>query len=354
MKTNLKNTKYSFSKGFYKALIAPIVVGILAIVLACTVGFNKGLDYTGGIVVSVVAGTETKLDDKKTYNEFKAEVDDVLKTNDVNGQVYTVEVNEMQEYCLVVKFAFNGNQTEKEALINAIKSDLITKFYAQTPAEDIENNNYVLVAEFGSAVDGTVVVTTALATLVCAILMCAYIMARMGVNAGVLSFVSAVFNNAFALALLMVARVQLTYVTFIAIPFVTVISILASFIYLKKAKDMLQSTEKYDRQSNYVLADDVTKAILNKVLVLSGVSAFGVLTIGVFNVLNSILFVCLALFTCIACMLYSNVLLLPGLFAKTYVRKIRKAKKQKEEKQEPKLTQEEVMQETDLDNLVSN
>ena len=51
---------------------------------------------------------------------------------------------------------------------------------------------------------------------------------------------------------------------------------------------------------------------------------------------------------------YSNLFVLPGLFSKTFVRKQRKAKKQKQIKNDKKLTEEEVMKETDLDNLVSN
>ena len=104
MKTNCKlsNTNYKFSKNFFKALIAPIVAVVLAIVFMFTIGFNRDMDYTGGIYVSVVAVSQTtgeKLDLSKSenYNTFKKDVDDVLSDNKIKGQVYTAEVNNMQE-----------------------------------------------------------------------------------------------------------------------------------------------------------------------------------------------------------------------------------------------------------------
>ena len=360
MKTNCKLT-YNFSKNFFNALITPIVVIVLAIVLMFTVGFNRDMDYTGGVYLSVVAVSQTtgeKLDLSKTedYNSFKQEVDEVLVDNKVKGKVYTVEVNDMQESVLVVKFAFNGNETEKQALIESIKSGLVTKFYSTTPSEDVENNHLVIVEPFGNAIrlKSNEYLTTILATLICAIAICVYIAIRMGLNAGILSLCAGLFNNVFAMALICIARVQLTYATIIVFPFVTIISILASYVYLKKTKDLLNNTNNYDRKNNFELADDAVKQTIGKQLLLAGISGLSMLLLGIFNICNSVLFLSLALFTCIACMLYTNLLLLPGLFARTYVRKVKKNKQKIEKKQEDTLTEEQIMKETDLDNLVSN
>lgn len=354
MKTNkLINTKYKFSKNLYRALIAPCLIFILALIFGLTLGVNKGMDIKGGIVTSVVAGTDINLYDTSEYNQFKQRVDNVLKANDVNGQVYTIEVNEMQEYTLVVKFSYE--KANKDELITNLKNDLINEFYSSSPIEDIENNNYVFVSTFGNSIDNTVAITTVLATVICAIVMCIYIMARMGLNAGVMSFLASMFNNIFVVALTIVARVPVTYASVIVFPFVTIISILATMIYLKKTKELITSTDKYEKQSNFVVADDAVKQTLSKQLLLAGTSASCLLVIGLLNVLNSVLFVSIALFTCVACMLYTNLLLVPGLYARTYVRKVRKNKKDKQKiEQKDTLTQEQVMKETDLDNLVSN
>lgn len=363
MKTNCKltNIKYNFSKNLFKALIAPIVAVVLAIVFMFTIGFNRDMDYRGGLYVSVVAVSQTtgeKLDLTKTeeYNAFKKDVDDVLIANNVKGNVYTVEVNDMQESVLVVKFAFDGNETEKQALIESIKSDLVTKFYSTTPSEDLENNHLVIVAPFGNAIrlKSVEYLTTVLATLVCSIVVCVYIAIRMGLNAGILSLCAGLFNNVFAMSLICIARVQLTYTTIIVFPFVTIVSILSAYLYLKKTKDLLYTTNNYDRKSNFELADDAVKKTISKQLLLAGITGIGLLVLGLFNICNSVFFLSLSLFTSVACILYTNLLLLPGLFARTYVRKVKKNKPKTEKKQDDTLTEEQVMKETDLDNLVSN
>lgn len=363
MKTNSKstNTNFGFSKNFFKALVAPLLVIVLAIVFAFTIGFNKNIDYTGGIYVSAVANTveagRLDLEDSEVYSEFKANIDDVLEENNVKGQVYSVELNEMQEYVLVVKFAFEGTDAEKQTLIENVKDDLVNALYSSMPAEDLENNHYLIVSEFGGAISvmGYEYLTTILATLVCAIVVCAYMAIRLGLNAGVLSFVSFAFNNILAISLICVARVPLTYASIIAIPFVSVLSLLSSYLYFKKAKDLLSSTDIYERKNNFALADDIVKQTMSKQTLLFGVSAVSLLLLGLVNVCNSVLFLCLALFTCVACMLFTNIFILPGLFARTYVRKVKKSKQpKKQEVQENKLTEEQIMKETDLDNLVSN
>lgn len=363
MKTNSKstNTNFGFSKNFFKALVAPLLVIVLAIVFAFTIGFNKNIDYTGGIYVSAVANTveagRLDLEDSEVYSEFKANIDDVLKENNVKGQVYSVELNEMQEYVLVVKFAFNGTDAEKQTLIANVKDDLVNALYSSMPTEDLENNHYLIVSEFGGAISvmGYEYLTTILATLVCAIVVCAYMAIRLGLNAGVLSFVSFAFNNILAISLICVARVPLTYASIIAIPFVSVLSLLSSYLYFKKAKDLLSNTDIYERKNNFELADDIVKQTMPKQTLLFGVSAVSLLLLGLVNVCNSVLFLCLALFTCVACMLFTNIFILPGLFARTYVRKVKKSKQpKKQEVQENKLTEEQIMKETDLDNLVSN
>ena len=354
MKTKKPSNNYQFSKNFYKALIAPAVAIILAIVFAFTLGFNKDIDFTGGIYVSVVAGTDVNLQNKTTYAEFKVKLDDVLNDNNVKGKVYSVEVNNLQEYALVVKIAYEGDESAKTQLVANLKSDLINAFFSETPIEDVENNNLVITAQFGGAVDSGVVLTTALATLIAIILMCAYVACRIGLNAGVISLLSAIFNNIFALSIIMVARVPLTYASFIVVPFVSIVSFVASYIYFKKTKDLLTNSETYQKQNNNVLADDAVKSTIKKQILLSGVSFVCLLICGLVNVCNSVLFICMALLTAIACMLYTNLLLLPGLFARTYIRKTKKQKPKQKVEKEKVITQEEIMKETDLDNLVSN
>jgi len=98
---------------------------------------------------------------------------------------------------------------------------------------------------------------------------------------------------------------------------------------------------------------NVKQTSFNQIL-LCVVATVASLILGLFNINNSILFLSLAFVVAILSVLYTNIMLLPGLFAKTYVRKVKKVKAKEQKNQEKRLTEEQVMQETDLDNLVSN
>ena len=58
-KNQMKNIK--FSDNLLKNLILPILVLVVAVVFAVTLGFNKGLDFQGGIIVSVMADETAKI-----------------------------------------------------------------------------------------------------------------------------------------------------------------------------------------------------------------------------------------------------------------------------------------------------
>lgn len=354
LKNKLSNTKFNFSQNFFKALVLPVVACILALIFTFTFGFNKGLDYSGGVLVSVVSGIDVKLDDKTTYNEFKSRVDEVLASNDVAGDVYTIEVNEKQEYTLVVKFAYSGSTAKTNELIENLKSDLKAEFYDTMSDDAVQSGNYIIVSTFGGAVSKSILLYIVLSTIISVVLMCAYIAIRFGFNSGMLAMIMAGFNTFVIVALFMVTRIQMTYATFAVIPFVAIVSVVASIIYLKKAKDMFANTQKYEKTSNQVLANDAVKSTLSNQVLLASIFGLALLIIGLVNICNSVLYLSLAFFVAVAVILYSNIFVLPGLFAKTFARKVKKVKQQKQTKQEDKLTEEQVMQETDLDNLVSN
>lgn len=355
IKANKSNKTFNFSKNFFKSLIAPIVAVILAVVFAFTFGFNKSMDYNGGIVASIVFGVDVNLEDSNTYNLYKQNVDGILETHGISGDVYSVEVNDKQEYTLVVKFAYNGSEEDQKELITNLKADLKQEFYSEMSDDDLKKNNYVLVEAFGSVVDNNLVLYTALSTLVCALVMCVYIALRNGINAGVLSFLLAILSNVLTISLIMVTRVPLTYATIAVVPFVTIISVIASIVYIKKAKNLLANSQSYDKKDNHVLANDTANESLRSQVILASVVAVALVCIGLTNIFNSVLYLSISFLVAVASVLYTTVLLLPWLFAKTFVRKVKKTKTTKEtNKTERKLTEDEVMQETDLDNLVSN
>ena len=64
LKLKAKNCKYNFSKNLIYHFILPVVAIIVGVVLMCTLGFNYGLDFNGGVNAIVV------VEDIKTDNNY--------------------------------------------------------------------------------------------------------------------------------------------------------------------------------------------------------------------------------------------------------------------------------------------
>ena len=76
MKLN-KLKQADYVKKFKYFIIAPLVFLLAGIILLCAVGFNQGIDFTGGTIVNVYVGDN--LENQNVYNQAKQKIDDVLE-----------------------------------------------------------------------------------------------------------------------------------------------------------------------------------------------------------------------------------------------------------------------------------
>lgn len=352
LKNKLTNTKANFSKNLINSIIIPVAIIVFALVIGIVFGFNKGLDFNGGIMLSVVADTQN-LEDGKEYSEFKSNVDSVLAENKVGGTVYLLEKDSVTyKDVLVVKIAYNGNEEDANKLVESIKSGLISEFYSETSESEIEYRNLVNVSTFGPSVDSWVIVSSILATLITVLLISVYVGLRKGLITAVLSVISSVASNVLAFALLILTRVQLNAYTLAIIPFIAIMSIVSTYMFTRRASNLVK-TDKYERKPNSVLANDTVAKGLYSTLFISGVGLVCSLAFALVNILNPVIWFGLAIFAGILAVLYTSLYITPAIFALTYVRRVKREKTKKDKKSQ-ELNETEILQETDLDNLVSN
>lgn len=351
LKNKIQNTKINFSKNLIFSLVIPAIVLVFALVLGIVFGFNKGLDFNGGLMVNIVA-ENYNLEDGKQYNEFITKVNSILKANRVSSAVCLIEKDsQTQEDILVVKIAYNGSEEKQEALVEALKSDLISEFFASATENEIERRNLVEISMFGSSVSSWVIVSSILASLITAILICIYVGFRNDLFTSVLCMISSIVSNVLAFALIVVSRIQTNAYTVSLIPFITIISSLITYLFCKNAKELSKS-DKYERKQNNVLANDTIKNSLFSFCLIGVIGLISTLAFALINVCNPVLWLGLSLFVAIIAICHANLFIIPSIFALTYVRRVKKEKVKKQETQ--KLNESEVLKETDLDNLVSN
>lgn len=352
LKAKFANIKFGFAKNIITSIIVPSAIALFALIIGIIFCFNKGIDFNGGIIVSVVA-EDYNLEESKEYNEFTNQVNTILNNNGVKGSVYLTEKHSnYQNDVLVVKIEFNGTEQEASTIIEGIKSGLISKFYVGEE-DSVKNNHLVEVSTFGASVDSYKIVATILATLVAVIVLCVYVGLRtFELHTSVMALLSSVISCVLATSLIVLTRIQINAYSLSLIPLVSIISAIATFMYAGKVKELLK-TGNYERKKNSELAGDAVKQTLTTTLYITIIACVASLIFTFANVTSIVSHFGLSVLVCVIAIAYTNVFIIPALYGLTYVRKVKKEKVKKEQSNQS-LNEEEVLKETDLDNLVSN
>lgn len=343
----------NFSKNFVLSIIVPLAVTLLAVVMFFAFGINKGMDFKGGVIASVVA-EGVNLEDDKQYQTFKDAVDVILNENGVNGYIYMTEKDaNTYEDILVVKIDISASGAKTSKIVNAIKSDLISEFYSDVSEDEIELRNLVNVATFGQSANIANLVAVALATLVSLIAVCVYLGFRSDIHTAMYAILAGGISNILTIALILITRVKMNLVDFTVVPVVAILSAVLTFTFVKKAKETLKSSEKYERKNNFILANDVISNNIGKTTKVFAAVGASLVLLALVNISNPVLFFAISLLEGLVASLYTTLFIIPAIFGITYVRRIKKEKAKKLQ-QVSKLSETEVLKETDLDKLTSN
>lgn len=347
------NKQINFSKNIVLSVIVPVLIALLALVMYFAFGINKGMDFKGGVIASVVA-EGVNLEDGKQYQTFKDAVDVILNENGAHGYIYMTEKDSSTyEDILVVKIDISASGSETNKIVNAIKSDLIAEFYSGVTQDEIELRNLVNVSTFGQSANFGSLVAVALATLVALIAVCVYLGFRSDIHTAMYAILAGGISNILTIALIIITRVKMNLVDFTVVPVVAILSAVLTFTFVKKAKETLKTSERYERKNNFVLANDVISSNICKLTKIFGAVIAGLVLIALVNISNPVFFFAISILEGALATLYTTLFIIPAIFGITYVRRIKK-EKSKKVTAEQKLSETEVLKETDLDKLTSN
>ena len=181
--------------------------------------------------------------------------------------------------------------------------------------------------------------------MVAVILMAVYIGARFGLCAGFMSGIVALFDCILTLAWTCVLRIEVEMAIVGSIAFTAIYSMISSLIYFVKIRENLKK-EVYAKTPNFELANISLKQTIKGQIVLASVVLILVLLVGVVPstmVRGSSLPALVG--TIVA--LYSQIMLIPGLWATFFIRKAKKVKAK--ENDEEVVVKEEMVNDKDID-----
>ena len=372
----VEKSKFDFCKNLKWFLIAPLVIILVGIILLCTVGFNLGIDFTGGSNMTIFidekgAYSETKLDADKDAKIIKKKIQDVLNKHDLKIttlQSTTIDAEDLgisKGSAIIVKYQNdNSLETEKiEAINDQIRLELLKAFGYITEADgDVDVGN---IGEFDKAVlvqNGGVTTASAsaelmmksfIALLVAVALILIYIAIRFEFTSG-LAAILALFHDILVTAsVVLICRIQVNVAFIAALITILGYSINNTIIIFDRMRDKTKiaknSNEKID---NKIIANNAVKETMLR-SILTGITTFIMIfmitVIGVADIREF----AFPIMVGILAGFYSSVFMTPGLWAIAYRPRKRKKKNNSSGKKKSEALEEE-FEETAEDVEIAN
>lgn len=331
MKSNLfqkiSNTKFDFVKNFKYFLIAPLVLVLAGIILFFTVGFNQGIDFTGGTIVDVYVGES--LNQQSVYDQTKQKIDQVLSDNNLVASVYQTSENSIG-LSLSVRYQNPKDKTEEEMtkINNAVTDQLFQVFGYDK--EDLVQKNYIQGSQHIDAQVGQSILINAFASIVIAsLVILLYFFIRFGVTSGMSALLCVYHDLLVMLSIVLICRFQVNTSLVAGLVAVMGYSFVNTVLFFDNVRKNLKIEQKYQNRQIANLSEKqnlprsiVLTGLVSIVLVLFGSIAVGEVTSFAFPVLFGVL-----------ASFYSSNFVAPALWSFAYIKKDKKIQEKNQDQQ---------------------
>lgn len=358
----LGETKFDFCKNLKWFLIAPLVIILVGVILLCTIGFNLGIDFTGGSIMTVyIDETGTygqKFDADKDSKKIRQTIQDVLDKHGLKIttiQSTTIDVEDLgisKGKAVIVKYQ-NDNSLETEDIekINdQIRLELLKAFgYINgndVGVDDLETEeNAALVQNGGvttASASAELMMKSFIALLVAVALILIYVAIRFEFTSG-LAAILALFHDILVTAsVVLICRIQVNVAFIAALITILGYSINNTIIIFDRMRDKLK-TAKHSNEK--IVNKDIANSGVRETMlrsILTGLTTFIVIfmitVIGVADIREF----AFPIMVGILAGFYSSVFITPGLWAIAYRPRKRKKNSSNKKKVSAKTEDEEM------------
>ena len=348
----IENMKFNFCGNLKWLLIAPVAIILVGVILLSTIGFNLGIDFTGGSNVTVYAGGEygSKYNVDKDSQKIEDTISDVLKKYDLKIATYqkttmTIEFDGEESEgvsAVIVKYQ-NGDisSDEIESRDKEIRLDLLKAFGFVDESVTLDNLDYEensqLVSTGGmtsATASSELMMKSFISLFVALILILIYIIFRFqwtsGFTSGLVAILALVHDVLVTASVVLIFRIEIN-VSFIA-ALITILgySINNTIIIFDRMRDMLRTSYSAGLHiDNVSVANSAVKATMMRSILTTLTTFVMIFMISIIGV-SDIKEFAFPIMIGIVAGFYSSVFLTPGLWAIAYRPRTKRAKKKEE------------------------
>lgn len=345
----IEQSKFDFCKNLKWFLIAPAVIIIVGVILLCTLGFNLGIDFTGGSNMTIYIDSDgiygESLDIDENSKEIRDKIQSVLDGHGLHistFQTTTMTVDDLnisEGDAVLIKYQNDESLTteEIEEVNDQIRLELLKSFgYVGEDVltiEDLGDVETAVLVQNGGVTKASALaelnMRALIALLVVIVLVLIYAAIRFDFSSGLITILMLFHGILVTTAVVLICRIQIN-VSFIAGLFVILAySVSNSIITLNRIKERLKVAENANQKiDNAEIANSSVKETLICSILIGAIVFVMFLMITLIGVADVREFAFPILIGILAGF-YSSVCLVPGLWAIVYKPKKRKKSKQK-------------------------
>ena len=343
----IAESKFNYCKNLKWILIAPAVIILIGIILFSTIGFNLGLDFTGGSVLTIYSNnrgeilqldevtpvTGYDLNNSNEYNSFKNQIEEILVQNGLTGKIvfqttkvniYEFNVSEGQAVRVTYQNIDNATSEEITAKNEEVINALLEKF------------GYTAKAEYKKAVvNSTVIAASAsdsllmksfLAMLVAVVLILIYIAFRFEITSGFAAILALFHDLLIVTSLVLMFRITINSSFIAALVTILGYSINNTIVIFDRIRENIR-TGKFENIDNQTIANISVRETMTRSVYTTLTTFVTILLVAIIGVSDIRDFALPIAFGIIAGF-YSSVFITPGLWAIAF----NGSKKKKEKK----------------------
>ncbi|MBP3431424.1 MAG: protein translocase subunit SecF [Clostridia bacterium] len=332
----ISNSKFDFCKNLKWFLVAPLAIILVGVILLCTIGFNLGIDFTGGSNMTIFVDKEgtyssQKYDVEKDLGVIENKINDVLKEHGL--VVSTIQKTTMSDDILpitngdavMIKFQNDNSLTSAEIteINEQIRLELLVEFgfvpEGTTDVSELDNaglvkNNDITTASASSEL----MMKSFIALLVAVVLILIYVAFRFEITSG-LAAILALFHDLLVTAsIMLIFRVQINVAFIAALITILGYSINNTIIIFDRMRERMKEVKNMGLKidNNKIANESVKGTMMRSILtmVTTFIMIFMITVIGVADIREFAFPIMIG----ILAGFYSSVFMTPGLWAIAY------------------------------------
>ena len=320
----LHSLKLNVTKRRLIWLLIPVAIILVGVILVSTIGFNLGIDFTGGTIINVVPN-EIDISDSNNYQQVTNDIEAVLSEYGLKSTQFQIVEND-QGQAVSVRFQDKAGADEKEMNV-LINDKIIPALYEKFGIDKNDDRfaNYVQASDrIGATSSSELLLKALIAIMASIVLILIYIAIRFEVASG-LSAIVALFSDVLVTcSIVLMCRIQIN-TTFIA-ALITIIgySINNTIIIFDRVRELRKLDENKGKSNeelaNMAVSQSFARTLNTTITTLVAVLLLAI--IGVPSVREFVIPIIIGLLSGV----YSSLFLSPNLWALMYRERAKKNK----------------------------